>query len=88
MNSTNVSDLYQGLAASSFISTYASTEPWDDFADSLAYYMMYNRLGTSYKIDTAHGTVYDIMEKLRSPIFATKYEYIERFLNRTDIVYP
>jgi hypothetical protein len=57
-------DLYQHLYASSFISTYASTNPWDDFADSLAYYFSAENLKATYILDTAQGTSYDVVAKL------------------------
>ncbi|MGE3260932.1 MAG: hypothetical protein AB7K68_04045 [Bacteriovoracia bacterium] len=84
----DVLNVYSGLADTDFISLYATSQAWDDFADSLAYYLSYKNLGASYSIDTKQGPSYDIMEKLHAPIFAKKREYIERFLERSDIVYP
>ena len=81
-------ELFAGLQGSPFLSTYASSNPWDDFADSLAYYLMDQNLNTTYVIDTKHGATLDIMAKMRSPVFAPKYQYIQNFLSRTDIIYP
>lgn len=81
-------DLYEGLARSEFLSTYAATNPWDDFADSLAYYLMRERLGTGYVLRTAQGREYDIMAKIDAPQFQPKRAYIEAFLARSDIAYP
>ena len=88
MTRSAVLDLYVGLTRSSFLSAYASTNPWDDFADSLAYYLMNHNLGTSYRIHTQQGLIFDIMWKLNSPLFTPKLQYIENFLNRKDIRYP
>ncbi len=85
---TAVNEVYSGLANTNFISTYATRNPMDDFADSIAYYLMAKHMDTRYVIDTKQGITYDIMAKLHSPLFAKKYEYIEKFLSRTDIVYP
>lgn len=81
-------ELYEGLDRSSFISTYATSQPWDDFADSLAYTLMSQNLGTTYVLETGQGRSYDIMSKLHGPVFSEKLRYIERFLGRTDVVYP
>jgi hypothetical protein len=83
-----VPEAYSGLAASNFISMYAATNPWDDFADSLAYYVMRQELGTSYVIDTVQASRYDIMGKIDSDVFTTKRQYIAAFLARDGIVYP
>ncbi len=86
---TTISQVYNDLIEKSdFISLYSTTQPWDDFADSLAYYVTSNYLHQSYVIDTKQGSQYDIMKKLKSSLFAKKYQYIERFLQRTDLIYP
>ena len=69
-----------------FLSTYATTQPWDDFADSLAYVLAVDGLGASYRLRTPHGS-YDVGAKVRSRRFAGKRAYIRRFL-RGPIVYP
>ena len=88
MTGAAVRDVYRGLALSNFLSTYAATNPWDDFADSLAYYVMREALGTPYVLDTRQGETYDIMGKVVASVFATKRQYIAAFLAREDIVYP
>lgn len=91
LSAENVSQVYTDLSQTNFISTYATTQPWDDFADSLAYYLISQNLNASYIIDTRQPNtphVFDVMTKLHSDLFAEKYQYIQRFLNRTDIYYP
>ncbi len=84
-----ITQVYASLSQTDFISLYASTNPWDDFAESLAYYMMDSRLNASYIIDTKQGTQYDMMWKLKSTRFSQKYDFIEKFLARDQsIVYP
>jgi len=86
---TAVPAVYEGLNKTSFISLYATTQPWDDFADTLAYDLSFRKIGLRYKIETVPGgAVYDIGDKLRSPLFAAKFAYIRKFLTRQDIVYP
>ena len=87
INPADTNEVYAGMARTNFLSTYAAVQPWDDFADSLGYYVIEKRGGT-YALNTGAGATYDIMEKLRSDLFRTKREYIERFLDRKDIVYP
>ncbi|MEK7691863.1 MAG: hypothetical protein AAB425_12690 [Bdellovibrionota bacterium] len=83
-----VPQLYADLDQTSFISTYATTQPWDDFADSLAYFLMDSELGTKYWLDTAQGGRYDVMKKLHSPEFELKREYLRAFVQKADILYP
>ena len=84
----DVPHIYADLSQTNFISTYATTQPWDDFADSFAYYLMTKNLNLSYIISTQQGYSYDIIQKLKSPIFVEKYGFIENFLNRSDLFYP
>ena len=85
---SSVSQLYSDLFATDFISIYATTQPWDDFADSFAYFLMNKNLNTTYLLHTNQGASYDIMAKLRSPVWNKKFQFLVQFLNRTDIVYP
>ncbi|MBC7741072.1 MAG: putative zinc-binding metallopeptidase [Bdellovibrionaceae bacterium] len=80
MAEQDINKTYADLSQTEFISAYASQHVWDDFADSLAYYMMEKNLNTSYVIDTKHGARYDIMWRLKSPQFAKKYQFIQKFL--------
>lgn len=82
-------ELYRELVLrTDFLSTYATTQPWDDFADSLAYFLLHEKLGASYQLHTGQGDSYDIMAKIESPVFARKRRFLEDFLQRTDIRYP
>lgn len=83
-----ITGLYADLYLTNFISIYATTQPWDDFADSLGYFVLMQNLKASYSIDTANGNTYNIMDKLKSSIFATKFSYLKNFLQRQDIIYP
>ncbi len=85
---TDVPLVYESLSKTNFISTYAATNPYDDFAESLAYYVIDQKLNSSYVLDTKQNQTYDSMIKLKDPIFKSKYEYIENFLNKPDINYP
>jgi len=85
---TYVTQLYEDLHETDLISIYATTQPWDDFADSLAYFLMYRNLGSSYLIDTKDGNRFDIMNKLASPLWVKKFKYLERFLEAENIIYP
>ncbi len=83
-----VSRLYRDLSGTNFISAYATTQPWDDFADSVAYWMMRENLGTQYILNTGGGERYDIMAKLGSERFAPKAAAIREFFSRRNLVYP
>ncbi len=88
MTKAAVPDLYAGLTKSGFISAYAATNPWDDFAESIAYFAMRQNLAASYSIDTKQGQTYDMISRLDAPEIQTKLQYVEQFLSRSDIVYP
>jgi hypothetical protein len=84
----SATQIYTDLHNSNFISLYSSIQPWDDFADSLAYFMMNRHLFSPYLIEVSKGRQFDIMTKLRSPIWSKKYDYLDRLVNRTDLIYP
>lgn len=88
IDSLLIPKLYNDLFATQFISTYATTQPWDDFADSLAYFLMNRHLSSSVVLHNSEGESYNIMAKLKSPLWLPKWQYIERFLARKDIAYP
>jgi len=88
MSKAAAPEVYRGLYASNFISTYAASNPWDDLADSFAYYRMDKELGTSYTLHTGQGEAYDIMQKLGSDVFAAKRQFITDFFGRPTITYP
>lgn len=87
MTKEAVPELYRGLARSSFISTYGATNAFDEFADTLAYYLL-DENGYSYELHTGQGEAYDIMAKLNSQRMAAKRQYIVDFLARSNIIYP
>lgn len=85
---SNIPELYDSLYETTFISTYATTNPWDDFAESFAFYIMDKYLDARIDINTNQGNNYQGMKKLHSKKFEAKYNFIESFLSRTDIHYP
>ena len=89
INRNEINDLYRNFyEKTNFISLYSTTQPWDDLADSMAYYLMASQIHATYKIDTKQGVVWDMMQKLRSNQFLPKVQYLENFLKRDDIQYP
>lgn len=88
LRKSDVFDVYDSLAQTNFISTYATGQPWDDFAESLAYFLMDQKLDSQFFIDTRQGKTFDVKLKLKSPIFAPKRDYLEKFLNDPNLVYP
>jgi hypothetical protein len=78
--------LYAGLERSNFVTVYAATNPYDDWAESLAFYML-EQQGMTYDLRTGQGETYDLLSKLRAPQFASKLAWVERFLAGT-LQYP
>jgi hypothetical protein len=85
---SDATEMYQDLYASAFINGYSSEQAYDDWADGLAYYAMDKFLSKSIAVDTAQGERFDLTMKLHSDRYKKKFDYIESFLARTDIVYP
>lgn len=88
LSPSTANQIYEDIYETSFLSLYASQQPWDDFADSLAYYLMSKELETVYINDPKTGLRYNVMTKIELPVFAAKKKYIEGFLNNPAIVYP
>jgi hypothetical protein len=88
LNRADVPQLYQALDASAFISAYASTNPADDFAETVAYRVWEQLPAAQYTLDTRQGTAYDVLGKLHTPQFASKLEYVQKFVARDDLRYP
>jgi len=88
MSQALVPSVYKGLASVNFMSLYAATNPWDDFADSTAYYLMSQKLDAEYWIETKTGKNYDIIRKLYSPLMKEKLSYLKKFYSRKDLKYP
>jgi hypothetical protein len=80
--------LYARLFASGFINAYAATNPWDDFADGLAYFATSRYLQRDIVFDTRQGVRLDLTAKLSSPQYAAKLRYVEQFLGNPAILYP
>lgn len=89
LNPNTIPQVYHDLYyQSDFISIYATTQAWDDFAESLAYYVTDLLLGSPYVLNTQQGQTYNMMQKLKTPLFSRKIQYIENFLNSDSIHYP
>lgn len=85
---SEISSLYNSIYYnSSFLSIYASISPWEDFADSFAYFLLEKHLNSSYII-TYDNVELNIIDKLHSEQFAPKYNFIDDFLTRAKIIYP
>ena len=80
-------ELYSEMFQTNLISTYAATNPWDDFADSLAYFVMHKFLDMKYIIKTPIST-YDVSDFFYSEKFNEKYLFLDNFLRRKNLVYP
>lgn len=89
LDPSTVEPIYEALVhRSDFVSLYATTQPWDDFADSLAYVMIHQNLKASYVIHSNQGTSYDIIKKVSSPLFAKKLHFINQLLKDSNLRYP
>lgn len=83
-----IESVYSGLHATDFVTLYASTNVYDDFAESLAFYYLEKEGDFTFELDTRQGSTYDMLAKVKAPVFAAKRAYIEAFLQSNSIRYP
>ena len=82
-------ELYTGLDHTNFISSYASTNPWDDFAETVNYLTSLNYLQARAKVAAGKkGVVLDITSKLKSSRFKAKRAFVENLLTSKELKYP
>jgi Putative zinc-binding metallo-peptidase len=80
MSQTQAVELYDGLQTSPFISNYAATNAWDDFAETVAYYVLQNTMKKSLVLSYADDRSFDATARLATPAMAYKANYVEHFL--------
>lgn len=84
-----IPQIYKDLKEkSNFLNTYTSRNAYEDFADTFAFYVMFNHTTATYKIDTKQGLAYDVREDFKSDRLKKKVEYIKDFLAKDNIQYP
>lgn len=94
VESSLVSQIYQEFYdKTDFISLYAATQPIEDFAESLAFYVGEEFILKNYSIEIGDGssfskTSFDIVSKLHSNLFKSKREFLKNLLQRSDLRYP
>jgi hypothetical protein len=87
-NASVVPALYAGLWRTDFLTTYATTNSWDDFAESVAFWVGAREAGLKYGILLGDGTFYPWSDKLEAPVFARKRAYLDAFLTSPTLRYP
>ena len=88
VSTKHIGTLYEGLNDSNFVTLYASTNIYDDFAESMAFYYLDRERGFGYGVDTRQGATWNLLDKVHAPQFKAKLKYIEHFVSRSDIAYP
>ncbi len=84
-----VPELYQELfSKTNFLNTYTSRNPYEDFADTFGFYVLFKYQKTEYVLNTNQGEKYDFRKELDSGRMKEKVTFIEDFLSRSDILYP
>lgn len=84
-----ITSLYEGLMGSGFVSNYGASNPYDDFAEAVAYTVAQRELHLGLEIFTPHdGKTYDPMSKLNSAPMAEKTYWVSEFLSRSNLEYP
>lgn len=86
--SNQFQDLFSSLVKTSFISNYAATNPWDDFAETVAYYVTDKEVGFSFDLNIPNGESIDMAQRLYDPVLAKKLRYLDDFFSDPDLQYP
>ncbi|MEN0059542.1 MAG: hypothetical protein AAGB31_11955 [Bdellovibrio sp.] len=86
MTSTEMVAFYRGLADSDFVSSYALSNPTEDFAESWARRWMLNS-GKNLSVKVSADFTYSIKDIYNSKKFEAKRQYIKKFL-QGEILYP
>ena len=73
---TFADQLYESLRASSFISAYAMTNAFEDFAETMAYLVMLEYYGYEIRIMIGDQVVFDARKQLASPQMKWKADFI------------
>lgn len=68
--------LYESLRGSSFISAYAMTNPFEDFAETMAYLVMLEYYSYEIRIMIGDQVVFDARKQLSSPQMKWKADFI------------
>lgn len=71
-------NFYEALRGSSFISAYAMTNSFEDFAETMAYLVMMEYYGVDIRIMIGDQTVFDARSQLASPKMKWKADFIRR----------
>lgn len=80
----DIEPFYAQLATSGFVSTYAAISPYEDFAESVAFYVMSQPKDFSYSINTRQSS-YSLDLKWKQ--LAQKNLWLESFFSK-DLKYP
>jgi hypothetical protein len=87
---SQIRNAYNGLLNSNFISSYATTTPLDDWAETVSYWALNNIPGIFYSVDFKDEDkvyTYDVIKKFNSESFSAKKKYVTGFFNG-NIKYP
>ncbi len=71
-----------------FLNTYTGRNPYEDWADTFGFYLLFKYHKTRVVLTTNQGKTYDLSKELASARLKEKVEFVENFLNRSDILYP
>lgn len=81
--------LYLSLQSSTLLTTYSATNPWDDFAEFVAFYAGVQRGPMRYDVLLPSGLRYDLASKfLHDPRLTAKRSWLEEFFERGSIRLP
>lgn len=85
-----VTRVYQDVyKKTNFLNTYTSRNAREDFADTFAFiYSFQISPEMYYKLETRQGATFDFREELKSDRMAEKVGYIQRVVDKDELLYP
>ncbi|MEO5667780.1 MAG: hypothetical protein ABIR96_06970 [Bdellovibrionota bacterium] len=77
--------LYTNIMKVNFLTTYSSTNSWDDFAETVAFYAGTRYINLNYAVTLPDGTRFDLVDKYKNdPVFRSKRDWVENFFKKLE----
>lgn len=83
----HMGEMYRNLWNTTFLSSYASKNAYDDLAETMAYVVATDEQDLHFELNI-EGTTYDSVAKLFLPRLDEKREWMREFLKRPHLYYP
>ena len=87
IDSVKIGGIYRDLNSSPFASLYATRNPSEDFAETLTYYVMSQRLDLAFRLKLGNKTIRDTNEPVSDKGLQEKLTYMKLLLERPYLIH-